>query len=196
MKTAKNIFPLLLTTALFVLLAGFIYQAYSLGRLGGSGVFVRDPNDNSCPTCCGGAGGGHGGGGPPGRNGSGSPGQGWSGAGSDSCSSCNNSNVSVSGMPMWKVSEPYISLWLQDEPLGYQPAVGPRLSFLLSYKQREEKAGFDPNGIIHFYDKLTVMEKKGHSENWPEFLLTHPLTKSRVEKAKKIIDTKDFRYGQ
>lgn len=58
------------------------------------------------------------------------------------------------------------------------------------------KAGFDPNGIIRFYDKLTVLEKKVSSEKWPEFLLTHPLTKARVEKAKKIIDNKDYRYGQ
>ena len=40
------------------------------------------------------------------------------------------------GMPVWEVSEPYINLWLYDEPLGYQPGVGPRLSFRLAYKQR------------------------------------------------------------
>ena len=49
------------------------------------------------------------------------------------------------GMPVWTVSEPYISLWLHDEPLGYQPALGPRVSFELSYKQREAAAGFDTN---------------------------------------------------
>ena len=41
-----------------------------------------------------------------------------------------------SGMPTWEVSEPYINLWLYDEPLGYQPGIGPRLSFALAYKQR------------------------------------------------------------
>jgi YD repeat-containing protein len=45
------------------------------------------------------------------------------------------------GMPVWSVSEPYISLWLHDEPLGYQPAVGPRVSFELAYKQRELASG-------------------------------------------------------
>ena len=41
------------------------------------------------------------------------------------------------GMPVWDVTEPFISLWLNDEPLGYQPAVGPRISFELRYNQGE-----------------------------------------------------------
>jgi RHS repeat-associated protein len=45
------------------------------------------------------------------------------------------------GMPVWSVSEPQISLWLHDEPLGYQPALGPRVSLQLAYKQREVMAG-------------------------------------------------------
>lgn len=49
------------------------------------------------------------------------------------------------GMPVWSVSEPYISLWLHDEPLGYQPALGSRISFELACKQRESAAGFDTN---------------------------------------------------
>ena len=49
------------------------------------------------------------------------------------------------GMPAWQVSQPYVSLWLQDEPLGYQPAVGPRVSFQLAYKQREFVAGWNNN---------------------------------------------------
>jgi RHS repeat-associated protein len=52
---------------------------------------------------------------------------------------------SCCGMPVWGVSEPYISLWLHDEPLGYQPAVGPRLSLKLDYKQREVNAGYNTN---------------------------------------------------
>src|ERR1700690_4094180 len=50
-----------------------------------------------------------------------------------------------SGMPAWSISEPYISFWLHDEPLGYQPAAGPRVSFELSFKQREPVAGFNTN---------------------------------------------------
>lgn len=40
------------------------------------------------------------------------------------------------GMPRWSVSEPYISLWLKDQPFGYQPALGPRVSLKLDYKPR------------------------------------------------------------
>lgn len=48
-------------------------------------------------------------------------------------------------MPVWRVSEPYISLWLLDEPLGYQPSIGSRISLRLGYKQREVNAGMNPN---------------------------------------------------
>ena len=40
------------------------------------------------------------------------------------------------GMPRWTVSEPYIDLTIHDEPLGYQPALGRRVSFHLYYGQR------------------------------------------------------------
>ena len=49
------------------------------------------------------------------------------------------------GMPIWGVAEPNIALWLADEPLGYQPAIGPRISLELTYKQREQTAGMDTN---------------------------------------------------
>jgi RHS repeat-associated protein len=52
---------------------------------------------------------------------------------------------SNAGMPQWSVSQPYVSLWLHDEPLGYQPALGPRISLALSYKQREYTTGFSQN---------------------------------------------------
>ena len=58
---------------------------------------------------------------------------------------CHNGIPTCCGMPTWSVSEPFISLWLHDEPLGYQPAVGPRVSFELAFKQRESAAGFNPN---------------------------------------------------
>ena len=47
------------------------------------------------------------------------------------------------GMPGWRVSEPYLNLWIEDEPLGYQPALGPRVAFALSHKQREITSGLD-----------------------------------------------------
>jgi YD repeat-containing protein len=54
------------------------------------------------------------------------------------CSAC------TAGMATWNVSEPYINLWLTDEPLGYNPGLGNRISFQLDYKQRESMAGTNP----------------------------------------------------
>lgn len=104
-----------------------------------------DPEDGGGgpPPSCGADGGGSGpsgGGGPPG--GGGAPGM--DGAGGGGPASPTNGPGPV-GMPVWQVSEPYISLWLHDEPLGYQPAIGPRISFKLAYKQREATAGLNPN---------------------------------------------------
>jgi len=56
------------------------------------------------------------------------------------------------------------------------------------------KAGFDPRGILRFFEKLRSLEKK--DGGGPEFLRTHPLTRNRVSRAEKIIETQDYRYGQ
>ncbi len=56
------------------------------------------------------------------------------------------------------------------------------------------KAGFDPNGMIRFFQKLQALEKRGGSS--PEFLRTHPLTRTRIDRAQKLIEAQDFRYGQ
>jgi RHS repeat-associated protein len=52
------------------------------------------------------------------------------------CASC--------GMVTWRVSEPYISLWLNDEPLGYRPAIGPQISLELSFKESDYSTGYYP----------------------------------------------------
>jgi RHS repeat-associated protein len=54
------------------------------------------------------------------------------------CSGC------AYGMATWAVSEPSISLWLTDEPLGYVPALGNRISFELNYDQRGTLVGTNP----------------------------------------------------
>lgn len=54
-----------------------------------------------------------------------------------------NGSGGCNGMPVWSVSQPYVSLWLHDEPLGYQPALGPRISFQLDFAQRGSAAGFN-----------------------------------------------------
>jgi hypothetical protein len=62
----------------------------------------------------------------------------------DDGSDAGNSCQKCCGMPVWSVSD-YVSLWLHDEPLGYQPAAGPAISLKLGFKQREASAGLAPN---------------------------------------------------
>ena len=73
------------------------------------------------------------------------------------------------GMPVWRVSQPYINLWVQDEPLGYQPATGPRISFTLNYNQRELSSGVDPNifgvGRKWTFPWLSYVAKDAHANN-------------------------------
>jgi len=98
----------------------------------GNPNFLGDIDDQQCPDSCecpAGMGGGGGGG-----NGTGSGGNGRIGAGApSSCTNCR-------GLSVWQISEPWVNIWLLDEPLGYQPALGPRVSFTLYYKQRDELA--------------------------------------------------------
>jgi beta-barrel assembly-enhancing protease len=55
------------------------------------------------------------------------------------------------------------------------------------------KAGFDPQGMVRFFEKLKAMEKGGGT---PEFLRTHPVTSSRIDRARKIIETQEYKYGK
>jgi hypothetical protein len=106
---------------------------------GGSSSSGSAGGFSNCKVCNGGKAGG---GGPGGNNGS----TGGSGTGCQTC---------PVGMPIWEVSEPFINVFLYDEPLGYQPGLGPRISFKLAYKQRETRnfytgvsgnyTGFGPN---------------------------------------------------
>lgn len=43
-------------------------------------------------------------------------------------------------MAAWKVSEPYITLWVYDTPLFYPTSTGREFSFQLSYKQRNSRS--------------------------------------------------------
>jgi predicted Zn-dependent protease len=54
-------------------------------------------------------------------------------------------------------------------------------------------AGYDPNGLVRFFQKLQRLEGSGRT---PEWLSTHPLTGGRIERAETIIAQHDFRYGQ
>ena len=42
------------------------------------------------------------------------------------------------GMPVWWVSDPYINLWMADEPISYLTSRGEPITLRLSYKQRKQ----------------------------------------------------------
>ncbi len=69
---------------------------------------------------------------PPGSGGGGG------GGGGGGCNNCPASLAAAGGSPEWSVSEPFMNLKLEDRPLGngYQPSRGPRVSFVLYYRQR------------------------------------------------------------
>lgn len=64
------------------------------------------------------------------------------------------------------------------------------------------KAGFDAQGMVRFFKKLQALEVKpsptgvGGGGGGPEFLKTHPVTKTRIDKALKLIEGKEYKYGE
>ena len=50
------------------------------------------------------------------------------------CQGCGS--VPGQGMPVWRVSEPFLNLFVEDTPLFYTPALGPEMAFTLSHRQR------------------------------------------------------------
>ncbi len=66
------------------------------------------------------------------------------------------------GSPIWEVSDPFISVWLYDRPLGgYRAGVGYPVSPKLAYKQRESRT-FSPN----FFGFGTMWDS-----TWTSFLI-------------------------
>jgi YD repeat-containing protein len=128
------------------------YDVYVSGNscgYGGEPVYgpVDDDSDgvpngggDASPPKCGGDGGAGGSAGPeggPGADGEGPP--------LDIGDPFGSPTPPAFGMPVWRVSEPYTSLWMLDEPLGYQPSLGSRVALKLGYKQRESAAGMNSN---------------------------------------------------
>lgn len=98
----------------------------------GDPAIWEDQNDNDCETCP--CPPGHGGGNNSG-NGSGSIG----GSNGNKCSICaQNAPPPIwIGMPAWRISEPYVSLWLDDTPLAYTPAKGSPFALKITYSERD-----------------------------------------------------------
>jgi RHS repeat-associated protein len=102
-----------------------------IGRCGGNPGYFSGFLDGivyDCESC----------GCPPGGVGNGD-----GGSGSGNCKTCGTSKVKT-GMPQWKVLEPNILLWIQDEPVSCQTPFGPAIPFRLNYKQHDEYGMSDP----------------------------------------------------
>ena len=76
--------------------------------------------------------------------------------------------VSATCMPVWDVSEPYINLWLYDEPLGYQPGLGPRLSFQPGLQAAGRAPGLRQHlQRRHQLDLLVAQLRRGRRDRQP-----------------------------
>jgi len=53
-------------------------------------------------------------------------------------------------MPTWTVLEPWCDYWITDEPLAYQPATGPKISFRISYSSDQYANGGSAQGFDNF----------------------------------------------
>src|SRR5438309_9493776 len=49
-------------------------------------------------------------------------------------------NQSSTGVTSWAVSEPYINLWLFDQPITYETSFGQPIGFSLAFKQRNHRS--------------------------------------------------------
>jgi RHS repeat-associated protein len=71
------------------------------------------------------------------------------------CIPCETTH-SASGMPVWWVSEPYINLFVADEPISYFQSDGNKWSFRWTYKQRDVYP-LDPS----FYSSDPLLPSRG-----------------------------------
>lgn len=62
-------------------------------------------------------------------------------------------------MPSWFVSEPFLSLWVEDVPLAYQPAYGPAVTLRLAYNPRHQPS------VVGGYSSHGAQFGNGHGGN-------------------------------
>ncbi|HTI70827.1 MAG TPA: RHS repeat-associated core domain-containing protein [Candidatus Limnocylindria bacterium] len=71
------------------------------------------------------------------------------------------------GMPVWWVSEPYINLFIADEPLSYLTSRGEEMSFRFTYKQRDTRPIIPHNSNFGDYGEMPTT---GWNHNWFSYL--------------------------
>src|SRR5512132_1784957 len=70
------------------------------------------------------------------------------------------------GMAYYWVSDPYLNLWLADEPVSYATSLGENIGFRLTYKQRDLKQE-QQNPTNHVWDtRVPCTVSPGWNHNW------------------------------
>ncbi len=117
-----------LTLAEAAAFQGRCYHGNAIDR--NDGCPEESSSGGSCPTCPNAGVGGPGGGSP--RHG----GSGGGGSGGGSCTRC--IRAQESGAPTFKVSQPYLNVWLSDTPISFSPAYGPEVRLTLQFHTRQD----------------------------------------------------------
>jgi RHS repeat-associated protein len=113
---ARVALALTLGLALWLLGAAVTPAGAAFGSGTNNAWHIRDYYDQGCDK------------GPASRGGP-SPGALGAGANESQCAVCQ-------GMPGWWVTEPYLNVWVADEPLSYQTSSGQTMSFRWTHRQR------------------------------------------------------------
>ena len=79
------------------------------------------------------------------------------------------------GMPRWQVSEPYINLFVTDEPLSYYLSSGQKMAFRWHYKQRFEYPKQDQCPNLYTYGGSTGMGRMSEDHYFND-MRTHSMT--------------------
>jgi YD repeat-containing protein len=73
------------------------------------------------------------------------------------CNANPSSCPACSGMPAWFVSEPYVNLWIADQPISYLTSRGKLFPFQLTYKQRDTRVA-------------TIFSTAGWNNSWQSYV--------------------------
>jgi RHS repeat-associated protein len=82
------------------------------------------------------------------------------------------------GMPVWWVSEPYINVWIADEPMSYLTSRGEPFTFRLTFKQRDSRpqtpinelgGAFDAGWNISWMSYIRVSATTPYVSGGPEY---------------------------
>ena len=93
------------------------------------------------------------------------------------------------GMATWWVSEPYINLWVADEPLSYTMGSGETMSFRWTYKQRFYKPTPIPSTITPLKGQVLGLTNASWTHSWYSYIYFwdadwedgHPFGQSRPD---------------